>query len=206
MINFIQNEIVRATPYGCPKLETNNKHIEMTTFVQLIKSHSWLSVKLTLERLFPEQDNLMDDYERMFDSLKFISATESNITIDVHWVHDDYDDTDYVDVSGYYTNPEDNTDEYSNSLAIEYTPWQEWLGMTFDTNSLQNFSELEIIAYCLNEMTYAGFEQEEIQAEIDRIKKMADDYKNMTPEEKKQNTYTWDEMQEKFKKLDEDDK
>ncbi len=83
----------------------------MTTFNQLIKSHSWLSVKLTLERLFPDQNNLMDDSERMFDSLKFIAAAESNITIDVHWVHDDYDDTDYVDVSGYYTNPEDNTDE-----------------------------------------------------------------------------------------------
>jgi hypothetical protein len=177
----------------------------MMTFVQLIKSHSWLSVKLTLERLFPDQNNLMDDYERMFDSLKFISKKESNITIDVHWVHDDYDNTDYVDVSGYYTNPEDNTDEYSNSWAIEFTPWQEWLGMSVDTNSLQNFSELEIIVYCLNEMTYAGFEQEVIQAEIDRIKEIADDYKNMTPEEKKQNTYTWDEMQDKLKKLDEDD-
>ena len=175
------------------------------TFDQLIKSHSWLSVKFTLERLFPEQINLMDDYERMFESLKFLSEKESNITIDVQLVHDDFDDTDYVDVSGYYTNPEDNTDENSNSLAIEYTPWQEWLGMTIDTNSLQNFSELEIVAYCLNEMTYAGFEQDDIQAEIDRIKKIADDFKNMTPEEKKQNTYTWDELQEKLKKLDEVD-
>jgi hypothetical protein len=178
----------------------------MMTFQQLLKSHSWLSIKMTLEKLFPEQENLLEDYEKMFYSLKFISATVSNITIDVHWVHDDYDDTDYVDVAGYYTNPEDNTDEYSTSLAIEFTPWQEWLGMPVDTNSLQNFTELEIIAYCLNEMTYAGFEQEEIQAEINRIEKIADDYKNMTPEEKKQNTYTWEELQEKLKKLDEDDK
>ena len=109
-------------------------------------------------------------------------------------------------MSGYYTNPDDITDEYSNSLAIEYTPWQEWLGMPVDTNSLQNFTELEIIAYCLNEMTYAGFEQEEIQAEIDRIKKIADDFNNMTPEEKKQNTFTWDKLQKKLKKLDKDDK
>jgi hypothetical protein len=178
----------------------------MMTFQQLLKSHSWLSIKMTLEKLFPEQENLLEDYEKMFYSLKFISATVSIITIYVHWVHDDYDDTDYVDVAGYYTNPEDNTDEYSTSLAIEFTPWQEWLGMPVDTNSLQNFTELEIIAYCLNEMTYAGFEQEEIQAEINRIEKIADDYKNMTPEEKKQNTYTWEELQEKLKKLDEDDK
>jgi hypothetical protein len=178
----------------------------MMTFDQLIKSNTWLSVKITLDRLFPEQNNLLNNYERMFDNLKFIAAEESNLTIDVHWILDDFDDTDYVDVSGYYTNLQDNTDLYSNSLAIEFTPWQEWLGMTLDTDSLQNFTELEIIAYCLHEMTYAGFEQEEIQAEIERIKKIADNYKKMTSEEKKQNTYTWDDMQKKFKKLEEDNK
>ncbi len=30
-------------------------------------------------------------------------------------------------------------------------------------------------AYCLNEMTFAGFEQEDVQSEMDRIKKTADD-------------------------------
>jgi len=175
------------------------------TLDQLIKSHSWLSVKLTLESLFPDQNNLMDDYERIFESLRFMEAEETNLTIKVHLVNDDFDDTSYVDVSGYNTSPEDNTDEFSHSLAIEFTPWQEWLGMSVDTDSLHNFSELEIIAHCLNEMTYAGFEQEDIQAEIERIKKMADNYTNMTPEEKRQNTYTWEEIQEKLKNLDEDD-
>ena len=58
-----------------------------------------------------------------------------------------------------------------NSLAIEFPQWQEWLGMPIDSESMEKFSELEIIACCLNEMTYAGFEQEDIQAEMDRIKK-----------------------------------
>ena len=55
-------------------------------------------------------------------------------------------------------------------------------------------------------MTYAGFEQEDIQAEMDRIKKIADDYDKMTPEEKEKNTYSWDEVKERFKKSKGEDK
>lgn len=176
------------------------------TLAELIKSHSWPSVKLTLEKMFPDQDDLWDDYEKVFYALQTMRLHESNVTIDVHWVHDDYDNTDYVDVSGYYTNPADRNDQHTNSLAIEFTPWQEWLGMPIDSESLEKFSGLEIIAYCLNEMTYAGFEQEDIQAEMDRIKKIADDYDKMTPEEKKKNTYSWDEVKERFKKSQGDDK
>ena len=60
------------------------------------------------------------------------------------------------------------------STAIEFTAWSEWLGMPIDTNSLKEFSELEIVAHCLNEMTYAGFEQEEINSKMDRIKNKAE--------------------------------
>lgn len=174
------------------------------TFAEIIKSQSWLSIKLTLEKLFPDQSEFWDDYEKVFYELQTMTAKESNVTIDVSWVHDDYDNTDYVDVSGYYTNPADRTNEYTNSLAIEFTPWQEWLGMPIDENTLKTFNEFEIIAYCLNEMTYAGFEQEEVQAEMDKLKQIADDYEKMTPEEKKKNTYTWDEVKERFKKKDEE--
>lgn len=80
------------------------------------------------------------------------------------------DNAEYVNVSGRYNNPEDNTNGHTNSLAIEFTAWNEWQGMDIDKKSLQNFSELEIIAHCLYEMTFVGFEEEEIQAEINNIK------------------------------------
>ena len=168
------------------------------TFADIIKSQSWLSVKMTLEKLFPDQSEFCEDYEKVFYELQTMAVKESNVTIYVSWVHDDYDNTDYIDVSGYYTNPADRIDEYSNSLAIEFTPWQEWLGMPIDIETMDKFSELEIIAYCLNEMTCAGFAQEDIQAEIDKVKQIADDYGKMSPEEKKKNTYTWDEVKERF--------
>ena len=176
------------------------------TFADIIKSQSWLSVKMTLERLFLDESEYWDNYEKVFYELQTMPVKESKVTIHVSWVHDDYDNTDYVDVSGYYTNPADRTDKYSNSLAIEFTPWQEWLGMPIDMETMDKFSELEIVAHCLNEMTYAGFEQEDIQAEIDRVKQIADDYDKMLPEEKMKNTYTWDEVKERFMNIENKDK
>jgi hypothetical protein len=35
------------------------------TLADIIKSNSWLSVKLTLEKLFPDQNEFWDDYEKM---------------------------------------------------------------------------------------------------------------------------------------------
>jgi hypothetical protein len=164
----------------------------------LIKSNAWLSVKHTLEKLYPDQSECWVDYEKVFHQLQFMQPKESNTTIEVTWVHDDFDNSDYVDVSGYYTNPAYRTDKHTNSLALEFTRWEEWLGMPIDKESLETFSELELIAHCLNEMTFAGFEQEKIQAEMDRINKIADDYDKMTPEERKKNTYTWEEVKERY--------
>jgi len=168
------------------------------TFAELIKSNAWLSVKMILSKLHPDQEEFMDDYQHLFNQLQVLTPLPSNVTIDVGLVHDTYDNTHYVDVSGYYTNLADRTDEYTNSLAIEYTPWNEWLGMLIDKNSLKNFSELEIIAHCLNEMTYAGFEQDDIQSEMDRIKSIKEEYDNLTPEEKKQRTISLNDLKANY--------
>jgi len=170
----------------------------MVKLIDIIKSNAWLSVKLTLEKLYPDQSECWDDYEKVFHQLQTMQPKESNTTIEVTWVRDDFDNTDYVNVSGYYTNPDERTNELTNSLALEFTLWEEWLGMPIDKKSLETFSELELIAHCLNEMTFAGFEQEDIQAEMDSINKIADDYDKMTPEEQKKNTYTWEEVKEKL--------
>jgi hypothetical protein len=66
--------------------------------------------------------------------------------------------------------------------------------MDIDENTLQDFTELEIIAHCLYEMTFMGFEEEEIQPELDKLKGIADEYKNMSDEEKKENTISLDDL------------
>jgi hypothetical protein len=153
---------------------------------------------MVLLQLYPDEQEFIEEYEKVFNELGIMQPLSGNMTIDVSLVDDDYDNTQYVDVSGYYTNPSEKTDEYSNSFAIEYTPWSEWLGMEIDKRSLKNFTELEIIAHCLHEMTYAGFEQDEIQAQMDKLIQIKDDYDNLTPEEKAKRTFTFEELKERF--------
>lgn len=163
------------------------------TLSELINSNAWLSIQLTMEKLFHDQDKNMEGYEGVFNTLKNLQPKVNNVTVNVHWVHDDYDDTDYVDVTGYYTQPQ-GTDEENLSLALEFTPWEEWLAMPVSEESLKEFTELEIIGYCLWEMTFMGFEQNKIQEELDKINQSAEEYNAMSPEEKAKNTYTLDEV------------
>jgi len=171
----------------------------MKTLIALIKDNAWLSIELTLLDLYPDEKENIEGYQKMFNQLQLINPEPTNISIVVKWETDDFDNTKYVDVSGKYKNPK--TEEEQFSQALEFTPWGEWLAMEIATESLQNFNELEIIAHCLYEMTFIGFEEEEIQEKIQNIEAEAEKYKNMTEEERKENTISLDEL---FKDLDDE--
>ncbi len=80
------------------------------------------------------------------------------------------------------------------SYAIEFVPWKEWLGMTINKDTLVEFNELEIISHCLYEMTFVGYNEEEIQEQFSAINDSMEEYKNMTDEEKKMNTKSLDDL------------
>ena len=46
--------------------------------------------------------------------------------------------------------------------ALEFTDWSEWLGMNISDLTLSSYSEREIIAHCLYEMTFFGYSNDEI--------------------------------------------
>jgi hypothetical protein len=108
------------------------------------------------------------------------------------------DNTSYIDVYG--KKKICNSTSFSNSYAIEFESWEKWLGMEIAPEIIENFNELEIISHCLYEMTFCGYEQEEIQKQLQSINKRKDDYKNFSDEEKKMKTYTLDELKDKIEK------
>ncbi len=166
-------------------------------FNSLIKTTNWLSVEATLLALYPEQENNISEYKEVFEKLKLMEPVEVAINIIINQHYDDETfEPSIVDVAGINLKPD--KDDFNDGLAIEYTPWNQWLGMGIDKLTLKEFTELEIIAHCLNEMTYAGFEEEEIQNDFDRIKNVVDEYKNMSDEEKKKNTISLDELKKKL--------
>jgi hypothetical protein len=60
------------------------------------------------------------------------------------------------------------------SYGIEFVDWEEWLGMDIDPGSISNYSETDIIAHCLWEMTFYGYTQEAIKKQSAQLKEKAE--------------------------------
>ena len=162
---------------------------------KLIKTNNWLSVEKTFLFLYPDQKENIDSYKIIFDSLQLTHPIESEISIILESYPCDNANGFYVDVSG---RKEINTLEITNSLAIEFVPWREWLGMTIDPKTKKEFNELEIICHCLSEMTYFSFDEKDIQQQLATLKELANEYKNMTNEEKEKKTVSVDKLLNDF--------
>ncbi len=163
-------------------------------FLEILKSNHWLSVCIILLELYPDQAKMIDEYERVFGKLKEIEPIESGIQIVLKNHTSDVDDSEsYVEVSGL------DLSDTTHGLALDFTPWNKWLGMDLSQETIENFTELEIIAHCLWEMTFVGFDEVYIQNELIGLQKSIDEYENMTDEEKKRSYKSIDEL---FKELD----
>lgn len=167
-------------------------------FSEIIQRNSWLSVELVFLQLYPKENKNISGYETVFNNLKTLVPAETDFSIAVSNEKDDFDNEEYVHVSGYKNHPEDNPDDQSNSYALEFTNWSEWLGMDLDEKSLKDFTELELISHCLYEMTFFGFDQETIQKEMEEMEKEADEIKNMTEDEKKTKLKSWDDLKKEL--------
>ena len=164
-------------------------------FYEIIRSNNWLTIEMTFLKLFPDQKESIENYRLVFEALKFLQPKESEIDIILN-PYDDEGQPSVVDVYG--RNPHPEPEDLNDALAIEFTSWDKWLGMNIDSLTLKEFSEPEIICHCLNEMTYAGFEEEEIQAEFSKLKSIVDEYKALTPEEKAEQTISPDELKKRL--------
>jgi hypothetical protein len=82
--------------------------------------------------------------------------------------------------------------------AIELEPWSAWLGMKIDPDTLAKYSESEIVAHCLWEMTCFGFEETAIGAQRDELQRRVDEIDAMTEEERKEKLIPADEVLEKI--------
>lgn len=162
------------------------------TLNKLVHGNSWLSVAAILLKLYPDQDECLTAYEEVYQKLLLMSPEESDLSIELEYLTDDFDGKNYVGVAGKYNNPKNEHETFSQ--AIEFEPWRKWLGMTVTKETISKFSELEIVAHCLFEMTFVGFDEETIQEELKKPEQEMEDYHNMSDEEKKENSISLDEL------------
>lgn len=164
----------------------------ITTFHDLITNYHWLSIEAELLRLYPDQRAQIDAYQEVYKQLLSLTPEESGIAIRLIEVNED--DESYVDVDGYYEDGRVAEDKLTDALALDFTPWEQWLGMKVDPNAFREFTDLEIVAHCLFEMTFISFDPDERKTQLKSMKKTVEFYKKMTPEERKRNTISLDEL------------
>jgi hypothetical protein len=154
-------------------------------------------VSAILVKLYPKEENNIQGYQTVFEKLMMIPSVVNDMAIVLTNEKDDFDGEEYVDVSGEYKHPKNKEEEYSH--AIEFTPWKKWLGMDISTESLKDFTELEILAHCLYEMTFVGFDEKDIKEELEDLERTVEDYGIMTEEEKHKKTTSLNEFLDELK-------
>lgn len=173
------------------------------TLKQIIKNYTWLNIKLKLLGLYPDEEDSLLAYEAVFEKLIFMKPITSDIMLQLSKKEDDFDGSSYVDVSGKDLNPDPNMPYFTDNCAIEFTPWNQWLGMEITKDTLANFTELEIFCHSLYEMTFIDFEEESIQDEMKRINDVKDEFLNMSEDEKKRSSRSIEDL---LNELDDEEK
>jgi hypothetical protein len=115
-----------------------------------------------LLRLYPDQETSLPGYERVYWTLLSASPVDTTMRLMIEYVPKDDEFGGYWDVSA-----QDLED--LEFYAIEFRPWEDWLGMEIDPETLKTISSLDIICHCLWEMTFIGYEQDEIQKQWQEI-------------------------------------
>lgn len=129
---------------------------------QLLLNHSWSDVRNKILEIYPEQLKNIKGYEQLYSHLTQMEEKTINMTIQINKYFYDDSEKDAVDLIGYYNDQVPNDPEQQYALA--FTPWNKWIGMEINNVTLAEYSQTEIIAHCLYEMTFWGFNEDEIQS------------------------------------------
>ena len=106
-----------------------------------------------------------DAYRKVWDHLLTISAKPTEFICVVERVISPIAGDPYIGIFGLIPGNEQH-------YAIEYEPWEEWLAMPVQVAS-PDISDETVAGLILYEMTWAGYDQNTIQEELDDIKTMA---------------------------------
>ncbi|VGO16188.1 hypothetical protein PDESU_04778 [Pontiella desulfatans] len=191
------------------------------TLYDLFHRIDWAALSNRLAKLYPDQANQLPEYEAAFNSLRLVAPEETRMRIIVQQTfREGLDDEPFVEVSGKdgTLNKEQDDFQYMNqasegtfanretSYALSLSPWNEWLGMEIDAATAEHYSDEDILAHCLWEMTWHGFEEESIQEQKKELDRRVAEIAAMTDEEKKEKLIPWEDVKQRLKdKFNRDD-
>lgn len=119
---------------------------------------------------YPDQEDAYEDYTDMFGQLFELEPSENpnNMLIRIEYCcEDNKGEPEYFyDVLGMQAG---RIEQY----ALELVPWEDWLGFGLTLDTVESFSDPEIAAHCLYEMSFLSFDQDEIANIYDELVRRA---------------------------------
>lgn len=166
------------------------------TLKQLMVRYNWLNVEAVLLQEYPSCKKHLANYEEVYGSLLLLGEVSTDLQIYLQAVPDNQNRHNAVEVVGRRRVPHIAEVHLVMPYALHFTPWAEWLSMPVSLRSLAQFSETEIIAHCLVEMTRKGFDEATIQAQAQNLSNVMDEMSAQTGNDASLN---WEEL---IKQLD----
>lgn len=133
-------------------------------FKELLQKVSIDDVVCYINNHYEDEKKFEEDYRRMYASLLNSEPNiDSDLLLYMALVLPIFgDEKEYFDVSGY-------SFEEEVSYAIEFTPWNEWLGMKVAENSIKEYGAVTFVAECLREMSFISFEEACISEKVNQL-------------------------------------
>lgn len=138
------------------------------TFKELLSRVSFKDAMNGMLKYWNDQDRFYDGYERVYNSLLSLEPKHDDLVLCCSLISADDDDQVSLDVYGL----DIETNQY---YGLEFSPWEEWLGMTICLNP--DITEAEFVGGCLWEMTFYGFDQATIKKESDHLEAVVNELK-----------------------------
>lgn len=139
-------------------------------FKDLVDKVSIIEVCIKLLKIYPNQEKLIPNYISVFEKLrnmKPIISTECAVLL-VSPTED------YLEENQCYDNVSLYNIKEKQFYALEFTPWEEWLGFKVPEKAVKFYGEEVYVAHCLYEMTFISFDEDDIEEEITSLKEISD--------------------------------
>ena len=149
------------------------------TFKELIQKNSWETLASLFLETYPDSKENKQEYKKVFEELKTMPPKETDMWLVLK--KETSGEEEYVDVAGLHKHPKSEEEKYAQ--GIEFLSWHNWLDMDIQEETLQTFSEQEILVHCLYEMTYVGFSEEQIQERVRKANQNGGEKEAMTEED-----------------------
>jgi len=159
----------------CPRVV----EIETTTLYTLIREVKFEDVFERLCHYFESEKDSKDGYESAFNELMGKKRHRHNLSdlfIKVEIVNEDgsdYLNTDGIDIKN------------GKHYGIEFCPWEDWVSMFIQQETLDTLSKEDIVAGCLYEMTFFGFSENRVQKELKEMRESIEEAKEEYKKTKK---------------------